>query len=113
MPRAPEQQGGEDGGQRRLGLVERERLEVAGVVLGDVDADGDVVGRRRSSAFWSALSAVADGVDEALGEVGDRMEHARARPRCGRVAGAEHGEAVGVGAEFVVEEDADAVGVDA
>ncbi len=40
------------------------------------------------------------------------MQHARARSWGGGVAGAEHGESAGVGAQFVIEEDPDSGRVD-
>ncbi len=80
-----EQQRREDRCQSRRGLGERERLEIAGVVLGDVHAHGDVVGSVDRGVLERARAA-ADAVDESFGEVGDRVEHARTRSRGGRVA---------------------------
>ncbi len=62
----------QDRGERRLGLGEREGLEVAGVVLGDVDADRDEV-RAVDRGVLHRRALGPHGVDEPIGEVADRM----------------------------------------
>ena len=102
----------EDRGQGRLGVVEREGLVVAGVVLGDVHADGQVV-RPVDRGVLGGRIAVADGVDEFGREVAQRMAQVgEDRARCRRVGPAEHGETARVGAQFVVDVHPDPVGVD-
>ncbi len=86
--------------------AERERLEVARVVLGDVHADGDVV-RTVDRRVLESAGAGEDAVDEPLGEVGDRVQDAGARPRSRGVVRAEHCEAVVDRAQLVVEEHTD------
>ncbi len=105
-----QQQSGQDRRQRRLRLRQRKRLEVARVVLRDVHADGDVVGAVDGCVLECA-GAGADAVDESLGEVGDRVQHAGARSGRRWVVRAEHGEAVVDGAQLVVEEHADPGGI--
>jgi hypothetical protein len=106
-----QQQCGQDRRQRRLGPGEREGLEVARVVLGDVHTDGDVAGSVDVGVLQCA-GAVAHAVDESLREVGDRVQDAGTGARCGRIARAEHGESVRVGPQLVVEEHADAGRID-
>ena len=101
----------QDRREGRLGLVERERLVVARVVFGDVHADREV-GGAVDRCVLDTGSAGAHRVDEAFGEVANRMQHAGAGPRCAGIGSAQDGESVGVGAEFVVEEHPDAARVD-
>ncbi len=108
-----EREGGEHRRERPFGRAQRERLEVAGLVGGDRHADGDVVAAVDRDELCGRAPR-ADRVDQTLREVGDRVgEVGRGDlvDRRPRGVGGEVGEPAGLGAQVVVEEVADAVGI--
>ena len=92
--------------ERPRGRLERQRLEVSGVVFRDVHTDGDVliaadVGVLRRRAFGP------NRVDESIGEVGDRVPGVRHGGWLLGVAGTQGGEATRGRTEILLEEDPD------